>query len=102
MADKIREFSAGRLLITDRLHGMIIAALAGIPCLAFDNATHKVRGVFEWLRGLGNIMIADPDGDPAGQIRALLDKPQAEGALAEVFRPYAPLLKQRMDEIWSR
>ena len=102
VADKIREFSAGRLLITDRLHGMIIAALAGIPCLAFDNATHKVRGVFEWLRGLGNIMIADPDGDPAGQIRALLDKPQAEGALAEVFRPYAPLLKQRMDEIWSR
>ena len=40
------------MVITDRLHGMIIAALANTPCLAFDNLSKKVSGVNAWIKNL--------------------------------------------------
>ena len=46
------EFSAAKLVITDRLHGMIFAAISETPCIAFGNYNHKVSGTYEWLRHL--------------------------------------------------
>ena len=47
---KIHEFEKYELVITDRLHGMIYAYLAGTRCVAIDNKTHKVSGVFnQWI-----------------------------------------------------
>ena len=57
--NKLREISESRLLITDRLHAMIFAVLTNTPCLAFDNATHKVSGVYEWLKDLDYIRMVD-------------------------------------------
>lgn len=57
---KLREFGNVRLVITDRLHAMILAAVTGTPCIAFDNATHKVSGVYQqWLASLPYIKLAD-------------------------------------------
>lgn len=54
---KSKEFSQSRLIITDRLHGMIFSVITGTKCIAFDNKTNKVRGVYEkWLRGNNNIL----------------------------------------------
>lgn len=44
---KIKEFSKCKLIITDRLHGMIFSVLARIPCFAIDNSNKKVSGVYE-------------------------------------------------------
>jgi pyruvyl transferase EpsI len=49
---KIRLFAGARLEVTDRLHGMILCAISGTPCLVFGNNHHKVRGVYEWIRHL--------------------------------------------------
>ncbi|WKY43077.1 polysaccharide pyruvyl transferase family protein [Eubacteriaceae bacterium ES2] len=47
---KLSEFSEKKLIVTDRLHGMIFAYLTRTPCIVFDNLTKKVSGVyFEWL-----------------------------------------------------
>lgn len=55
--EKINEFSKYKLIITDRLHGMIYAYLAGTPCIIFDNKTKKVFGVYnEWLKNANNIL----------------------------------------------
>ena len=43
------------VLITDRLHGMILATISNVPCIAFDNSTHKVSGVYEWLKDRENV-----------------------------------------------
>lgn len=58
---KLKEFSEANLVITDRLHSMIFALLAGTCCVAFDNATHKVSGVYKkWLQDIpGILMIED-------------------------------------------
>lgn len=47
--EKLKEFATYRLIITDRLHGMIFCILANVPCIAFDNSNHKVLGVYEML-----------------------------------------------------
>ena len=49
------EFASVRLVITDRLHGMIFAAINGTPCLALDNISQKVSGVYETVPELDGV-----------------------------------------------
>ena len=45
-----------RIVITDRLHGMIFAAITGTPCIAIDNLTGKVGSVYKWIEDVTNIV----------------------------------------------
>lgn len=47
---KLFEFSSSKFIITDRLHGMIFAYLAKIPCIVMPNGNYKVKGVYEWIK----------------------------------------------------
>lgn len=59
---KWARFSSAQLVITDRLHGMIFAAITGTPCLAFDNSSGKVGNVYDWISNLPYIhFINDAD-----------------------------------------
>lgn len=50
LADKLTQFQSARLVVTDRLHGMILAALAGTPCLVLPNSNHKIQQTWaDWL-----------------------------------------------------
>lgn len=51
--------SGSELLITDRLHAMIFAAITGTPCIAFDNLSHKVKGVYQWIQELDYVTCMD-------------------------------------------
>lgn len=48
--DKLQQFAKSKLIITDRLHGMIFAAITGTPCIALSNSNGKVQNVYEWIR----------------------------------------------------
>lgn len=40
------------LVVTDRLHGMIFAAVTGTPCVVLPNTNHKVTGTYkDWVAG---------------------------------------------------
>ncbi len=57
------DFRAARLVVTDRLHGMIFALVTGTPCVALDSRTGKV-GQFhaDWLTGLASVrLVRSPD-----------------------------------------
>ena len=47
--DKMQEFVDAELVITDRLHGMIFAAITETPCIVFSNNHHKISGSYEWI-----------------------------------------------------
>lgn len=49
---KLLEFKRSQIVITDRLHGMIFCAITATPCIAMDNLSGKVKGVYEWLKDL--------------------------------------------------
>lgn len=46
---------SSRLVITDRMHGMIFAAITGTPCIALDNYNSKIKGTYEWIKELSYI-----------------------------------------------
>ena len=45
----LKEIAHAKLFITDRLHGMIFAAITGTPCISLANSSGKVKGVYEWI-----------------------------------------------------
>ena len=45
-------WQTSKLVVTDRLHGMVFAAITGTPCIAFDNFNNKVSGTYEWIKYL--------------------------------------------------
>lgn len=48
--EKILEFADSKIVITDRLHGMIFAFLTKTPCISLNNSSGKVLGVYEWIK----------------------------------------------------
>ncbi len=69
---KMKEIGEARLLITDRLHAMIIAELTRTPCLFTDNSSRKVSGVYEWIRQLEWIRPIEKDRTIKEQIEEML------------------------------
>ena len=55
----LAKIKSSRLLIADRLHAMIFAYITGTPCFVFDNISHKVSGVYEWIKDCGYIKYYD-------------------------------------------
>lgn len=55
--EKILEFTKSKIVITDRLHGMIFAFLTKTPCIALNNSSGKVLGVYEWIKECGYIKV---------------------------------------------
>lgn len=49
---KLKQVGEAELVITDRLHGAIFAAITDTPCVILPNHYHKVEGIFEWLKRL--------------------------------------------------
>lgn len=49
-------FSKSKLIITDRLHGMIFCVITGTPCIVLPNSNHKIVGTYnDWLNNLDHI-----------------------------------------------
>ncbi len=68
------QFASARLVITDRLHGMIFAAINGTPCLALDNVSRKVSGVYEVASGLEQVKICQDISDVMAHIPYYMKK----------------------------
>jgi pyruvyl transferase EpsI len=45
-----------RVVITDRLHGMIFAYITNTPCIVLENSNHKIKATYDtWLKGNASI-----------------------------------------------
>lgn len=63
LKNKFFEFSKYKLVVTDRLHGMIFAYLTKTPCIAFDNISKKVSSVYEWIKDCNYIKCLNIDNE---------------------------------------
>lgn len=59
VAGKLREISTYELVVTDTLHCMISCVITGTPCIALNNLTSKVSGVYEWVKSLDYVRYID-------------------------------------------
>ncbi|MDC2839298.1 polysaccharide pyruvyl transferase family protein [Limosilactobacillus mucosae] len=61
--NKIRQLSSAQLVITDRLHGMVLTSLSSTNCIIFNNYNYKVRGVYDWLKYNNGLVMFDETMD---------------------------------------
>lgn len=77
--NKIKEFSTSEIVITDRLHGMIFAAITDTPCIVFGNYNYKVEGVYQWIKNVKNNILFEHDiYNIENDIRIIMDNPEKE------------------------
>ena len=78
-------------VVTDRLHGMVFAALTQTPCVLLRSLSHKIEGVYQWVKPLEYIQLArDVNGVDAALDRAMavrnpiFDLPEVRKAFDEM------------------
>lgn len=71
--DKFKDFQKSKLVITDRLHGMVFCAISGTPCIAFGNYNQKVKGTYDWIKDLDYIKYVDNIEEARGYIDELMN-----------------------------
>ena len=57
--EKFKQISKSKLVITDRLHGMIFSAITETPCVVFGSYTHKIKESYKWIENLEFIELCD-------------------------------------------
>lgn len=72
--EKLAEFSRAQLIITDRLHGMVLAYLSKTPCIVLSNYNYKIKGVYEWIKETEWMVYADKTEEIGSLVDALMEK----------------------------
>lgn len=94
--EKIRAFTTAELVITDRLHGMIFAAITKTPCVVFANYNHKVRETYKWISHLDYIVFLENKEDLPSAMEVLLQKKECVLDEGEIALQYAEFMKEIM------
>ncbi len=92
---KLKEFSKYKLIITDRLHGMIFAALTRTPCIAIGNYNYKVKGVYQWIKDYPCIQYVETVQELQEKIGSLYDDNLVKDSinLQEKYQPLLQIIK---------
>ncbi|HFI0525472.1 TPA: glycosyltransferase [Streptococcus suis] len=61
-----------RMMVTDRLHGMIFAAITNTPCIVITSKSPKVKGVYQWIKHLPYIKLVEDLEDLDNAFEAVL------------------------------
>ena len=91
---KLEEFLSSRLVITDRLHGMIFSAITETPCIVFGNSHHKVIEGYNWIRYLPYIKFADNLEDAMKFSEVLLAENDYSYSNNPIIKYYDSIIKQ--------
>ncbi len=73
LSEKWNEFAGTELVVTDRLHAMIFAVITGTKCVAIDNKSKKVGGVYAWIKHIPYVFFAENIDDVQTGIDSMLD-----------------------------
>lgn len=99
---KWKELSSARLVITDRLHGMIFCAITGTPCIAFDNVSHKVRDGYEWLTYLPYVKFCSDENKIVELIDILLKSNIINGYDRQPLENYYSMIKEMVVNVFYK
>lgn len=98
LEDKFKQFRSAKIAITDRLHGMVFAAITGTPCIVFSNYNQKVLGTYDWIKDLKYIKFVKNVGEAKLALEELVNLQDYQVYdNSKLFEKYEPL-KQAIDE----
>ena len=91
---KLQEFADAEFVITDRLHGMVFAAITETPCIVFSNYNQKVKGTYEWISCLPYIKYARDVRDSLSVLQELFTMNCCRFDNKPLIRKYDDLIKE--------
>lgn len=94
LKEKIGEVCRAELVLTDRLHGMVFAAVTETPCVVFGNYNHKVRETYKWVSHLPYVAFVQDDGELDTAVKKVLGVRQCEYDNNEIMRLYDETLRE--------
>lgn len=53
----MNQFRRSKLIVTDRMHGMVIAAITGTPCIVTKSLDYKIIGTYNWIKDLNYVFL---------------------------------------------
>lgn len=68
----LEQIASSKFLVTDRLHGMIFAAITSTPCVAFDNIYGKVSAQYQWIKDLPYIEVVEQPEQLSAKLNQVL------------------------------
>ncbi|RIX27019.1 polysaccharide pyruvyl transferase family protein [Sphingomonas edaphi] len=85
-------YRKAELVITDRLHGMILAERTGTPVLCFDNSNRKISATYvDWLADNPQVGMLDEKSDIGAAIDCILAAPSPATTLDADHPAFASL-----------
>ena len=101
LRELLDRFSRATVVLTDRLHGMLLCAVCGTPCLAFDNLSGKVSGTYEWIKKFEFIKMHETGADYRKEIDSLIRCGSREPDWCDIdrmFAEYAAFIKAKIGD----
>ncbi|PLS01102.1 polysaccharide pyruvyl transferase family protein [Neobacillus cucumis] len=100
----LENFKSAKVVVTDRLHGMIFCAITNTPCLVLPNSNHKIASTYhQWLVNFKHIILVEKFDEETmlGLIDTLYDSQTSETMFNSDFNDkFTPLLKALKDEVY--
>lgn len=91
---KMQEFADAEFVVTDRLHGMVFAAITATPCIVFGNNHHKVSGTYAWISYLSYIKFTYDAKESISLLQELFAMNQCHYNNEPLIREYDELIKE--------
>nr|WP_313062319.1 polysaccharide pyruvyl transferase family protein [Moraxella sp. CTOTU49097] len=88
-----KTFGQAKIVVTDRLHGMIFAYITQTPCIVFTNNNHKVEGTYQWIKDCGYIKFLSTFEEEKFK-QYLIELQSIQPKLINLDSLYQPLMKE--------
>jgi len=91
---KLNEFMKNEIIITDRLHWMIFAALTHTPCIVLNNYNYKVSGVYKLIHSYEKIIYINNLNSIKKDINKLNSKNEIEKNYLEEYTTLFEIIRK--------
>lgn len=90
---KLEQFSRAKLVITDRLHGMIYSVITGTPVIAMDNVSGKVGQVYkQWISHIPYVRFVNSSFDIVDAVSDLISNKDFVYENESIRKHYQPII----------
>lgn len=87
-----KEIGNCEFVVSDRLHGLLLPIIAGIPVIILDNVSNKTFGVYTWFKNY-DYVIYSKDIDLEDKVRMILNGRETYRYDKSVFKDYHDRMK---------
>lgn len=90
---KLAVFASAKLVITDRLHGMVLSAMTNTPTLVFSNCNYKVKGIYDWISNNSFLSYCDDEANMEEKLAQLVKEENCRYCRDEAAKAFEPLIE---------